>query len=132
MFEQWTDQSGQKRSKHSVTVESMQMLDSKADSQNAGAYNTPATDANQGMTPSFGGSENYNGGQQAQQNSYQGGSQPQTTQQPQGQPSYGGQQQQQGGYNNSSSQPTQPSTQPNYQPQTTIPEYDIDEDEIPF
>ena len=33
MFEQWTDQAGQKRSKHSVTVESMQMLDSKSDSQ---------------------------------------------------------------------------------------------------
>lgn len=28
-FEQWTDQSGQKRSKHSVVVETMQMLDSK-------------------------------------------------------------------------------------------------------
>jgi single-strand DNA-binding protein len=33
MFEQWTDQQGQKRSKHSVTVESMQMLDTKAESQ---------------------------------------------------------------------------------------------------
>lgn len=28
-FEQWVDQSGQKRSKHSITVETMQMLDSK-------------------------------------------------------------------------------------------------------
>lgn len=28
-LEQWTDQNGQKRSKHSVTVENMQMLDSK-------------------------------------------------------------------------------------------------------
>lgn len=28
-FDQWTDQNGQKRSKHSVSVESMQMLDSK-------------------------------------------------------------------------------------------------------
>lgn len=28
-FEQWVDQNGQKRSKHSVIVESMQMLDSK-------------------------------------------------------------------------------------------------------
>lgn len=33
-FEQWVDQaSGQKRSKHSVIVESMQMLDSKDDSE---------------------------------------------------------------------------------------------------
>lgn len=30
-FEQWVDQNGGKRSKHSVTVENMQMLDSKAD-----------------------------------------------------------------------------------------------------
>ena len=30
-FEQWVDQNGQKRSKHSVTVETMQMLDSKSD-----------------------------------------------------------------------------------------------------
>jgi len=29
VFEQWTDQNGQKRSKHGVTVEVMQMLDSK-------------------------------------------------------------------------------------------------------
>lgn len=34
-FEQWVDQNGQKRSKHSVTVETMQMLDSKGDTTNA-------------------------------------------------------------------------------------------------
>ena len=33
-FDQWVDQNGQKRSKHSVVVESMQMLDSKCDNQN--------------------------------------------------------------------------------------------------
>jgi len=32
-FEQWVDQNGQKRSKHSVIVETMQMLDSKGDNQ---------------------------------------------------------------------------------------------------
>lgn len=32
-FEQWADQDGKKRSKHSVTVETMQMLDSKGDNQ---------------------------------------------------------------------------------------------------
>lgn len=32
-FEQWVDKDGQKRSKHSVVVETMQMLDSKSDSQ---------------------------------------------------------------------------------------------------
>jgi len=31
VFEQWSDQNGQKRSKHAVTVDVMQMLDSKAD-----------------------------------------------------------------------------------------------------
>ncbi|MFA7597800.1 MAG: single-stranded DNA-binding protein [Candidatus Cloacimonas sp.] len=32
-FDQWVDQNGQKRSKHSVIVETMQMLDSKQDGQ---------------------------------------------------------------------------------------------------
>ena len=31
VFEQWSDQNGQKRSKHSIAVETMQMLDSKSD-----------------------------------------------------------------------------------------------------
>lgn len=39
-FEQWTDQNGQKRSKHTVTVEAMQMLDSKASTTNQPSYNT--------------------------------------------------------------------------------------------
>jgi len=41
-FEQWVDQNGGKRSKHSVTVESMQMLDSKpadANQQNPNQQN---------------------------------------------------------------------------------------------
>ncbi|MDP2893788.1 MAG: single-stranded DNA-binding protein [Sulfurimonas sp.] len=37
-FDQWVDQNGQKRSKHSVVVETMQMLDSKGDNQNANDY----------------------------------------------------------------------------------------------
>ncbi|MBU0633124.1 single-stranded DNA-binding protein [bacterium] len=39
-FEQWVDQNGQKRSKHSVTVETMQMLDSKGDNSGGAAYPT--------------------------------------------------------------------------------------------
>lgn len=39
VLEQWTDQSGQKRSKHGVTVENLQMLDSKGDNQNSGYSN---------------------------------------------------------------------------------------------
>ena len=34
-FDSWVDQSGNKRSKHSVIVETMQMLDSKAEAQQA-------------------------------------------------------------------------------------------------
>lgn len=47
-FEQWTDQSGQKRSKHSVVVETMQMLDSKPQDYNQpqgqAPYQAPETD----------------------------------------------------------------------------------------
>ena len=101
MLEQWTDQNGQKRSKHSITVETMQMLDSRADAQGAGGgYNAP------------------------QQGSY---TPPQ----------------QQGGYDAPAAQPQQgynpPPQQNTYQPpkaqpmpENTMPEIDIDEDEIPF
>jgi len=114
VFEQWTAQDGTKRSKHAVVVETMKMLDTKADSQNP----------------------NYNNGygNQPSQNSYGG----QQQAQPQNS-SYGGgynnppQQQQQQGYG----QPEQASQQPSYsapkqQPQPSVPEIDIDEDEIPF
>lgn len=33
VFEQWSDQNGQKRSKHGITVDVMQMLDSKRDAE---------------------------------------------------------------------------------------------------
>ena len=96
-LQQWTAQDGSKRSKHVVTVENLQMLDSKADSQNP---------------------NNNNGyGEQASQNNY-------------GQP-----QQQQG--QNTYEQP-QASQQPSYnapqqtQAQPSVPEIDIDDDEIPF
>jgi single-strand DNA-binding protein len=67
-FEQWVDQNGQKRSKHSVIVETMQMLDSKGDNA---AY----------------GDSGYNGGQNMQSpqpQSYQNSGMPQPT--PQQQP----------------------------------------------
>jgi single-strand DNA-binding protein len=41
-FEQWSDQAGQKHSKHSVTVETMQMLDSKT---NGGENKEPTYNA---------------------------------------------------------------------------------------
>ncbi len=94
-FDQWVDQNGQKRSKHSVVVETMQMLDSKGDNQSGGNY-APQ----QGQAPQQGG--------YAQQ-------QPQSYQQPDN-----AQQQQSYGQNRQ-----MPSS-------SSIPEIDIDEDEIPF
>ena len=106
-FQQWTAQDGSKRSKHAITVENLQMLDSKADAQNP---------------------NNNNGyGEQASQNNY-GGGQNQNS-------SYGQPQQQQG--QNAYAQP-QASQQPAYnapqqqQAQPSVPEIDIDDDEIPF
>ena len=50
-FEQWQDQTGQKRSKHSISAESFQFLDSKADGQGGASqytqdqnYTPPAQD----------------------------------------------------------------------------------------
>jgi single-strand DNA-binding protein len=144
VFEQWTAQDGSKKSKHAIIVELLKMLDSKADSMN------PNNDNGYGSQPS---QNNYGGQQQQQQqqqpqNSYgnnnnqamnSGGynnnnsssyGQPQQPTQPQ-QPSYG-QPQQQGGYG----QPQTPTQQPSYsapqQQQPSVPEIDIDDDEIPF
>ncbi len=106
-FDQWVDQNGQKRSKHSVIVETMQMLDSKGD--NGGSSYTP---------PAQNQSQPQNAPQQQQAQSYQA---PQSQQQPQ-QQSYGQPQQQQ-----SYQQPAQQMPSSN-----DIPVIDIDEDEIPF
>ncbi|MEK6658728.1 MAG: single-stranded DNA-binding protein [Campylobacterota bacterium] len=95
-FDQWVDQNGQKRSKHSVVVETMQMLDSKSDNQNANDYQ-PQQAQNQ--------QQGY------QQPSYQQ-QQPQSYQQPSTQQAY-------------SQSRQMPSS-------NSIPEIDIDEDEIPF
>lgn len=108
-FEQWTDQNGQKRSKHSVTVENMQMLDSRADSamqsggavQNGGAINKQSAPTQEyGDAPSYGGATN----------SYNDNS----------------------GYQNMQQQSTPtPSTPSSSQP-SVMPEIDIDDDDIPF
>ena len=113
-FEQWVDQNGQKRSKHSVIVEIMQMLDSKGDNNQGGGYNAPAQ---QGYQP-------QQQQQQQQQQNYQ--QQPQSYQQPQAQqPTYSQPQQ---SYNNNQAQ-----AQSKQMPSSNdIPVIDIDEDEIPF
>ncbi|MBL0708674.1 MAG: single-stranded DNA-binding protein [Sulfurimonas sp.] len=109
-FDQWTDQNGQKRSKHGVVVETMQMLDSKGDNQGnsqGGGYQAPV---------------------QQDATSYAPPQQNQSYQQQQ-QPSYGNnepQQQQQSYQQNANTQSAQmPSS-------NDVPVIDIDEDEIPF
>ena len=93
-LEQWQAQQGQKRSKHSVIVESMKMLDSKQQGQQS---NNSQTNQQSYQQPT----------QQAQQ--YQ--------QQPQQAPVYE--------YQNAQGKTTPP-------PANSMPEIDIDEDEIPF
>ena len=109
-FDQWVDQNGQKRSKHSVVVETMQMLDSKGDNQ-GGGYNAPQ-----------GGGNSYQAPQASQQQaqSYQAPAQQQ--QQSYGQPVAQQQQKQQ-----SYQAPAQQMPSSN-----SVPVIDIDEDEIPF
>ena len=115
-FEQWVDQNGQKRSKHSVTVETMQMLDSKGDNQ--GGYNAPSQDDGMGQV-------GYNAPAQGQQQSYQQPQKQQSYQAP-AQQSY--QQQQKPSYNNQQAQ-----QQSRQMPSANdVPTIDIDEDEIPF
>ena len=104
-FDQWVDQNGQKRSKHSVIVETMQMLDSKGDNMPNNAY-SPTIDRQPGQdTPPA----SYQGFDQQQQ-SYQ-------------QPA----QQQQQSYQQPAHREASEMPNPNQ-----IPEIDIDEDEIPF
>ncbi|QOY55173.1 single-stranded DNA-binding protein [Candidatus Sulfurimonas marisnigri] len=101
-FDQWVDQNGQKRSKHTIVVETMQMLDSKGDNQGGGSnYQAPQGQPQQ---------------QQQQQQSYQQPSQQQ--QQPQ---SY----QQPAQQNANAYSKQMPSSD-------SVPVIDIDEDEIPF
>jgi len=89
-LDQWTAQDGSKRSKHTVTVENLQMLGSR--------------DENAAM-----GGNTYGG-------------------QPQGESNYGAPAQQE-----SYSQPSTPAApQSTPEPSPSIPEIDINEDEIPF
>ena len=115
VLQQWTAQDGTKRSKHSVTVESLKMLDTKAESQNL--------------------NHNNGYGNQVTQNSYKKQQQP-----PVQQNSYEAQMNSGYGSNSYNAPQQQPQTSqqqpPSYIPQQTrqapVPEIDIDEDEIPF
>lgn len=71
-YETWSDQSGAKRSRHTITAESMQMLDTRQDS---GGYEAPASEpyqAPQGggyATPQYAPQQSYQAPQQ-HQNAY--------------------------------------------------------------
>jgi len=112
-FQQWTAQDGTKRSKHVITVENLQMLDSRADSMN------PNNNNGYGDQPS----QNNYGAEQNQSSSYG---------QPQQQQSYGQPTQSGYGQPQASQQPSYSAPQQQVQQQPSVPEIDIDDDEIPF
>ncbi len=103
VLEQWVGRDGIKRSKHSINVENLTMLDTKADSQNFNHNNGYGNQVT---------SNSYNREQQAPQNSYNNiPKKPSQTSQPQQESSY---------------IPKQTKKE------VPVPEIDINEDEIPF
>lgn len=109
-LDQWVDQNGQKRSKHSVTVETMQMLDSRGDAQQGGYGQQPAYGQPQQPTNDYNQQQPMNDYNQGGYDAYNNNNAP----------SYSQPQTQQGGYGQ------QPAPEPK------IPEIDVEEDEIPF
>jgi len=106
VYETWNDQNGQKRSKHYIVADTMQMLDSKSQDSSVGSSYGGAYGGN-AVNEGSGGAYDLQDSHSYQQ------SQPSTPQRPQ----------------ISSSQHKQ-SAQNTPQPQ--IPSIDIDDDEIPF
>lgn len=106
-LEQWTDQTGQRRSRHSITVENLKMLDRKSDYEQQGVQ--PPTQA--------------------------GISEPAPTsqgnQQPSGYNTAPSQQQYQQQYQQQQT-PVQQQAPVQQQPVQDLPTIDIDEDDIPF
>jgi single-strand DNA-binding protein len=114
-FEQWVDQNGGNRSKHSIIVETMQMLDSRADSQGGqNSYNAPAHAQSQG-------NQNY-----GQNSAPQGGGYNNAPTQQYSAPT------QQMNQQSAPSNAQNAGMQQQAMPQNSIPTIDIDEDEIPF
>ena len=127
-FEQWVDQNNQKRSKHSVIVETMQMLDSRADSQNLQNGQGQNSYNNNQQAPSYDNSNNGGGGYNQPNNSMNNQGGYQAPQQNSTQSNNSG-----GSYNTPSYDAPQQRTQPQEKmPEASIPVIDIDEDEIPF
>jgi single-strand DNA-binding protein len=109
VFQQWTTQDGSKRSKHTITVENLKMLDTKAESSALGSYG--GTDSGQ----------IYNQPAQQPQQSRSGSEYYSNTVQSQQLPQH----------SHSQQQPPLNYSQQQKQ-QMSVPEIDIDEDEIPF
>jgi len=102
-LEQWTDQNGQKRSKHSITVENLKMLDRRNDNEQHGVQQPSQTSYNNEHAASNYGNQQQNFGTPSQQ---------QTPIQQR--------------------QPVQQQAPVQQQPVQELPTIDIDEDEIPF
>ena len=133
-FDQWTDQSGMKRSKHSVTVESIEFVDSKGSNNSGGNqqnYNNNQNQQNNGNNYGGGNNGSYGNNNNNYGNSNNG----------YGNNSGGGYpQQQNSGYNNqqpapqNSVPPVQPQQENIQSKQDDVPSIDIDDmdDQVPF
>ncbi len=110
-LDQWTAQDGTKRSKHGVTVENLQMIGSKGDTESV-----PMNDGGYGNSNQAGATDGYSNPPAQAQNNY---SQPAPTQPMQQQ----------------TQQPIEQQSMPQsvpQQPASSVPVIDINEDEIPF
>ena len=114
-FEQWTDQNGQKRSKHTLAVDTFEFLTPKSD----GNQQNPAQNQNQGQNYQPQQNQAYSPPMNQNNNPAQNGQQYQAPA-----PQY--EQQQENGSYKAVPPPRQ------HQGQQQIPSIDIDEDEIPF
>jgi len=64
ILEQWVAQDGTKRSRHSVTVETMQMLDSRGDNNQGGGYNQQQNGGYNNNAGGYNNNNSYNNQQQ--------------------------------------------------------------------
>jgi len=67
VLDQWTDQSGQKRSKHSVVAEKMQFMDNKNENSGAGSYGNSASGYQNPQTQQSYNNNQYTNAPQTQQ-----------------------------------------------------------------
>jgi len=140
VFDQWVDQNNNKRSKHSVIIESMQMLGSKDENMqnqggnqyNNGGYNQnqqqPQYQNNYGNQNSYG-NNNYSNSQGNSGYGSNGGGYSTPNQNN----SYSAQNNANNNSYNKPSEPPKDMEQNKPSPkETSIPEIDIDDDQVPF